>query len=345
MAVVVSKGAYIQPDGTRFIPPGFEADSEKVDAAVRASVLAAIPDHYGDACEAVRYLIGGDGKRLRPMLTVGAARACGSSVDDVIPVAAAVDMLHHAMLLHDDVIDVASVRRGRPSANVVWSNKISVLSGDVLFSLACRTLDRHLPDGVGLAAQAALEIVRGELRQAHDARKVERCADRFIEAAKEKTGLMTSFACVAGSMASEVRPVNRGARCRLALDAFGQDFGIAYQLADDACDYGARWDGYKKLPGQDFRAGIVTMPAVLAWQRGTPDERSFITTALATGNVGAGDFERAVAVMQRTDAIADTVAEAKQYGERARSHLEEFGNAAADGLAWLVDRYISDVEA
>ena len=327
------------------IPPGFEADSDKVDAAVRKIVQGAIPEHYGDACKAVRYLIGGDGKRLRPMLTIGAARACGSMQDGVIPVAAAVDMLHHAMLLHDDVIDNASVRRGRSTANVVWSNKISVLAGDVLFSLACRTINDHLPEANGLAAQAAMEIVRGELRQAHDARQVERCADRYIEAAKEKTGLMTSFACVVGCMASEVKRVNAGPRWRLRLDAFGQDFGIAYQLADDACDYGARWDGYKKLPGQDFREGIVTMPAVLAWQRGSAAERSFITSALVTGNVGAGDFERAVEVMKRTDAIADTVAEARKYAERAKTHLAEFENEAADGLAWLVDRYISDVEA
>ncbi len=327
------------------IPPGFEADGEKVDAAVQAIVQGAIPERYGEACKAVRYLIGGDGKRLRPMLTIGAARACGSTRDDVIPVAAAVDVLHHATLLHDDVIDNATARRGRPTTNAVWSNKISVLAGDVLFSLASRTIDEHLPDANRLAAQTAIEIVRGELRQAYDARRVERCADRYIEAAKDKTGLLTSFACVVGSMASEVKRVNAGPRWRLRLDAFGQDFGIAYQLADDACDYGARWDGYKKLPGQDFREGIVTMPAVLAWQRGSAAERSFITSALASADVGAGDFERAVEVMKRTDAIADTVAEARKYGERAKTHLAEFDNAAAGGLAWLVDRYISDVEA
>lgn len=327
------------------IPPGFEADNEKVGDAVHAFVKGAIPGDFGGACEAVGYLVGGEGKRLRPMLTVGAARACGSVQDDVIPVAAAVDLLHHAMLLHDDVIDNASVRRARPTANAVWSNKISVLAGDVLFSLACRAIDEHLPEANGLAARAAMEIVRGELRQAHDARHVERCAERFIAAARDKTGLMTSFACVVGSMSSEVKRVNAGPRWRLRLDAFGQDFGIAYQLADDACDYGARWDGYRKLPGQDFREGVVTMPAVLAWRRGTPCERAFLTSALETGDVGTGDFERAVEVMKRTDAIADTVAEARTYGERAKSHLAEFDNAAADGLAWLVDRYISDVEA
>ena len=327
------------------IPPGFEFDSEKVSEAVRVIVEGAIPDHYSEACRAVRYLVGGEGKRLRPMLTVGAARACGSMCDDVIPVAAAVDLLHHAMLLHDDVIDNASVRRGVSTANVVWSNKISVLAGDVLFALACRTINEHLPEANELAARAAMEIVRGELRQAYDARKVERCADRLIEAARDKTGLMTSFACVVGSLSSEVKRVNRGARCQLRLDAFGQDFGIAYQLADDACDYGARWDGYRKLPGQDFREGIVTMPAVLACQRGTAAERSFVTSALVNGNVGAPEFERAVEIMTRTEAIADTVAEAKKYGTRAKAHLEEFGNEAADGLAWLVDRYISDVEA
>lgn len=327
------------------IPPGFEADGRKVDEAVRAIVAGAIPDGYREACEAVGHLLGGDGKRLRPMLTVGAARACGSVSDDAIPVAAAVELLHCATLLHDDVIDNATVRRGRPSANVVWSNKICVLAGDVLFSLASRTMTEHLPEANGLAAQAALDITRGELRQAYGARHVARCADSVIETAKEKTGVLTSFACVVGSMASEVKRVNAGPRWRLRLDAFGQDFGIAYQLADDACDYGARWDGYAKLPGQDFREGIVTMPAVLAWQRGTQAERRFLTGALEGGEAGAGAFERAVEVMGRTDAIADTVAEARRYGARAKAHLEEFGNGAADGLGWLVDRYIFAVEA
>ena len=327
------------------IPPGFAADGSKVNRAVREIVEEAIPEDYRGACEAVRYLVEGDGKRLRPMLTIGAARACGSVRDDVIPLAAAVDMLHHATLLHDDVIDNATVRRGRSTANVVWSNKISVLAGDVLFMLASRTMTRHLAVANELAAQAMTEIVRGELRQAYDARHVERCAGRFIAAAKEKTGVMMSFASVLGSMSSEVQRVNEGARCRLRLDAFGQDFGIAYQLADDACDYGARWHGYRKRCGQDFREGIVTLPAILAWQRGTPSERAFFKSALETGDVGDGDFERAVEAMKGTDAIADTVAEARKYGERAKGHIAGFENEAAAGLAWLVDRYISDVEA
>ena len=327
------------------IPPVFADDAAKVNDAVRSIVAGGVPEDYAAACEAVQYLIAGDGKRLRPMLAVGAARACGSVCDDVIPVAAAVDVLHQATLLHDDVIDNASVRRGQSTANVVWSNKISVLAGDLLFTLASRTINEHLAGANGLAVQAMMEIVRGELRQAHDARHVERCSTRYIAAAKEKTGVMTSFACVLGSMASEVQRVNEGARARLRLDAFGQDFGIAYQLADDACDYGARWHSFRKRRGQDFREGIVTMPAVLAWQRGTLQERAFLVTALESGDVGDGDFERAVALMEGTGAIADTVAEAKRYGERAKGHIAEFGNEAADGLAWLVDRYICDVEA
>ena len=127
------------------IPPISEADSSKLNRAVREIVEEGIPEDYRAAYQPVRYLIEGDGKRLRPMLTIGAARACGSVLDDVIPVAAAVDILHNATLLHDDVIDNGTVRRGKPTANMVWSNKISILAqADMLFMLACQHDQRRI---------------------------------------------------------------------------------------------------------------------------------------------------------------------------------------------------------
>ena len=324
-------------------PSVFADDIARVDETIRSTVRAAIPLDDERVGEPVRYMIEGDGKRLRPLLTIGAARASGNGASNgVIELAAAIDLIHHATLHHDDVIDATGTRRGRPTADRVWSNKISVLAGDILFVLASRLIDETMPGGNSMVAQALVGIVKGELRQALDARHIEKCAQRYIDAANEKTGLLTSLACTLGGLNARA---NGEAASKLA--SFGRDFGIAYQLADDACDYGARWNGYAKGAGRDFREGIVTMPAILAWSRGTEEERLFWRRAIESGAVPSDtDFDQAVELMHRHSAIEDTVIEAKMYGDRAKAHLGMFhDNVAADGLAWLVDRYIGDVEA
>ena len=276
-----------------------------------------------------------------PVLCIGAGRACEAKSEKLIRVAAAVDLLYFACVHHDDVADDGMCRHGEPTIHRAWSTGVGVWSGDVLFFRVFGLIHRYLPECLPKVLCSLATAAAADMQQFVHAGDVEFAEDAYLGAVSEKAGLLCGLACELGARIGD----EGGERVR-ALEFYGVEFGTAFQIADDARDYGAsRSEGEVKERGQDFAAGIVTLPVILAWQRGTAEERGFWRRALKAETREEGDFERAVDLLVRYEAVADSLTEARRYGERAKSHLAEIRNEGADGLAWLVDRYISDVEA
>lgn len=294
------------------------------------------------AAGALAYYMGQPGRQAGlPVLCIGAGRSCGAGSGSLIPVAAAVDLLYFACVHHDDVADDGATRHGRPTINRAWSRGVGVWSGDVLFFRVFGRIHELLPGALPRTLSSLATAAAADLRQFVHAGDVGRSEGIYLRAVGEKAGLLCGLACWLGASAASA--LSDSVR---HLEAYGIEFGTAFQIADDARDYGARRSGgdLKEL-GQDFAAGIVTLPVILAWNRGTARERAFWSRALRSETREAGDFEEAVELLGRYDAIGGTLVEARRYGERAKDRLAGFRNEAADGLAWLVDRYVSDVEA
>ncbi|HEX2256922.1 MAG TPA: polyprenyl synthetase family protein, partial [Afifellaceae bacterium] len=217
--------------------------------------------------EVARYLIDSGGKRLRPMLTLAGAEACGYRGEGHVKLAASVEFMHTATLFHDDVVDESDTRRGRRTARLVWGNKESVLVGDFLLGQAFRMMvDVGSLDALDVLSTAATIIAEGEVMQLGTAKNTETTEDEYLDVIRAKTAALFSAA-------AEVGPIVAGAdrRVRAAFRSFGANLGIAFQLIDDALDYGGATASLGKNVGDDFREGKVTLPVVLAYRRGSAE--------------------------------------------------------------------------
>jgi octaprenyl-diphosphate synthase len=270
--------------------------------------------------EVANHLISSGGKRLRPMLTLATAGLCGYAGDGHIKLAAAVEFMHTATLLHDDVVDHSDMRRGKAAARMVWGNEASVLVGDFLLGQAFKMMVEvgSLPCLDVLSTAAAI-IAEGEVMQLAAAKDTETTEDAYLAVIRAKTAAL--FAA-----ASEVGPIIAGrnkaeiAACR----SYGSNLGIAFQLIDDALDYGGSSAKLGKNVGDDFREGKITLPVVLSFRRGSEVERDFWRRVLEKGDMRDGDLETAIATMRRHRAIEDTIERARHYGAMARDALELF---------------------
>ena len=266
------------------------------------------------------HIIAAGGKRLRPLLTLAAARLCGYAGERHIDLAACVEFIHTATLLHDDVVDGSDLRRGNATANVLWGNQASVLVGDFLFS---RSFQLMVEDGsldvLRILANASAVIAEGEVMQLETANNTETTEDAYLEVISAKTAALFAAACRIGAVVAD-RPKAE----ETALDSYGKNLGIAFQLVDDTLDYSARQATLGKTIGDDFREGKVTLPVVLAFRRGDEDERAFWRRCIEDGVQQDGDLERALELMQRHHALADTVERARHYGAMARDALGIF---------------------
>jgi octaprenyl-diphosphate synthase len=274
--------------------------------------------------EVARYLIDSGGKRLRPMLTVAAAEACGYRGDGHVKLATSVEFMHTATLFHDDVVDESDSRRGRRTARLVWGNKESVLVGDFLLGQAFRMMvDVGSLEALDVLSTAAAIIAEGEVMQLGTAKNTETTEDEYLDVIRAKTAALFSAA-------AEVGPIVAGAGRteRAAFRSFGVNLGIAFQLIDDALDYGGATASLGKNVGDDFREGKVTLPVVLAYRRGSADDRAFWRRTLAQGTIEPGDLERAVGLLKRTGALQDTVARARHYGAMALDALAPLPESA-----------------
>ncbi len=282
------------------------------------SPVALIPELAG-------HLIAGGGKRMRPMLTLACARLLGYAGTRHHRLAAAVEFIHTATLLHDDVVDISGLRRGRRTANVIWGNAASVLVGDFLFS---RAFELMVEDGslrtLKILSSASAVIAEGEVDQLTAQRQVETTEDRYLAIITAKTATLFAAASEIAGVVAE-RDDSESA----ALESFGRNLGIAFQLIDDVLDYASNAGEMGKAAGDDFREGKVTLPVILAHARGGADERAFLREAMIGRAVADEDLARAVAVMHATDALEDTRARARLYADRAAQALSRFPAGAA----------------
>jgi octaprenyl-diphosphate synthase len=288
--------------------------------------------------EVARHLIDSGGKRLRPMLTLAAAQMCGYEGDKHILLAASVEFMHTATLLHDDVVDESDMRRGKLAARMLWGNQASVLVGDFLLGQAFRMMvEAGSLAALDVLSHAATVIAEGEVMQLSTAKNLETNEDEYLAVIRAKTAAL--FAA-----AAEVGPIIAGSE-RATIRAFrsyGTNLGLAFQLIDDALDYGGSTAQLGKNVGDDFREGKVTLPVVLAYRRGTDEERLFWKSAIVEGKSDDDNLSRAMGLLRKYDAIADTVARARHYTEMARDALAPMkGSIHKDALVEVLEFCIS----
>jgi octaprenyl-diphosphate synthase len=271
------------------------------------------------------HLIAAGGKRLRPILTLAAAKLCGYRGDRHLGLAACVEFIHSATLLHDDVVDESKLRRGLDTANAVWGNQASVLVGDFLFSRAFQLM---VADGslevLEILSTASAVIAQGEVHQLATANNLETSIDDYMTVIRSKTATLFAAAARIGAVVAD-----RPAAERDALNTYGMNLGIAFQLVDDWLDYAASQELLGKTVGDDFREGKMTLPVVLAVARANDAERAFWSRTLAELDQHDGDLPRAMELLQACGALDDTLAEARRFGEVARQALGPFPDSPA----------------
>ncbi len=302
-------------------------------AAVNDEILARMHSPVAMIPELAGHLISAGGKRLRPILTLASAKLFDYAGQDHVKLAAAVELIHGATLLHDDVVDGSALRRGASTANIIWGNKESVLVGDFIFARAFELMVEARDLRVLKAlSHASGVIAEGEVLQLTTQKNLAAKFETYIEVVKAKTAALFAAATEVGGLISERSPEEEK-----AIRAFGLNFGIAYQLIDDVLDYDGFEASLGKTLGDDFREGKMTAPVVFAVARAREDEKSFWRRTIADGDINDGDFENACMLMQRDGAIDDTIACARDYAERALDALRRApDNKYAEALSNLV---------
>ena len=275
--------------------------------------------------ELAGHLIAGGGKRMRPMLTLGCAALLGYSGTRHQKLAAAVEFIHTATLLHDDVVDGSGLRRGKQTANLIWGNPASVLVGDFLFS---RAFELMVEDGslrvLKILSHASAVIAEGEVEQLTTQRRIETDEEQYLTIISAKTAALFAAACRIAPVVAEADE-----EAEFALERYGKYLGIAFQLVDDVLDYGSEQDVMGKAAGDDFRDCKVTLPVILAYARGSEDERSFWRSAMAGERASDEDLERAIGLLRGSEALSETLDRARQYGRRALDALAGFPSSKA----------------
>jgi octaprenyl-diphosphate synthase len=308
------------------------AATDKLIHTRMTSGVALIPD-------LARHLIDSGGKRLRPMLTLAAAQAGGYAGDHHVRLAAAVEFIHTATLLHDDVVDESALRRGKVSANLMWGNKPSVLVGDFLFSRAFQLMvETGNLTVLDILAGAAAIIAEGEVMQLKSANNLGATEEHYLNVVSAKTAALFAAAAEAGAVLAA-----RGPEYVAALRAYGENLGIAFQLVDDALDYSGRQALMGKTVGDDFREAKMTLPIILAYARADAATRPFWSRVIETGNQTESDLDRAITLVEQTGAIQETMRRARAYADRAKAALaglegSDIRHALSDIADFCVER-------
>ena len=297
-------------------------DVNKVILEKMASDVPLIPELAG-------HLIAAGGKRMRPMLTLmGALAGTTTQGKDDIPdealyLAAAVEFIHNATLLHDDVIDQSEKRRGRDTANAMWGNEASVLVGDFLFA---RAFELMVSTGdieiLRMLSSASARITEGEVMQMSMAGAPDSKLEDYLSVITNKTAILFAAAAEAGARVGGASAPICG-----AMHSYGLALGRAFQICDDALDYGEDSDKMGKNSGDDFYDGKITMPVILAWQDGTAQERDFWTRTLSQQDYQTGDLQTAREILRRHRAVERALAHAKQEAEAAIAALSPLGQS------------------
>ena len=316
MGVVIAFEEKSAAQGIESLVQLTKSDMERVNATILArtgSDVAMIP-------EVANHLIASGGKRLRPILTIAAAQLCGYKGDGHLKLAASVEFMHTATLLHDDVVDESDMRRGKPAARMVWGNEASVLVGDFLLGQAFKMMVEvgSLPC-LDVLSTAAAVIAEGEVMQLSAAKNLMTSEDEYLAVIRAKTAALFAAACEVGPLVA-----GGGKEAITACRSFGANLGVAFQLMDDVLDYGGTAAKLGKNVGDDFREGKITLPVVLAYRRGDAAERDFWKAALEDGISDAAALEKATVLLRKHRALEDTVERARHYGAMAKDALGIF---------------------
>lgn len=284
------------------------------------------------------YVLSSGGKRVRPALLLLAARLCGYQGDQAVPLASVVEFIHTATLLHDDVVDSASLRRGLASANTLWGNEASVLVGDFLFSksfslmVAVGSLDilRVLSD-------ATTVIAEGEVMQLLCTGEIDLTEERYLNVVRSKTAILMSAACEAGAILGGATP-----DCQKALSDFGMSLGIAFQLMDDTLDYVATEEEFGKSIGHDLEEGKITLPLIHTLRQCTETERSLIEAVVEKDEMTLEEFRTVSGLVKQYGGITYTVDAARRYINDCRTHLGVFeASSITTALCSLADYVVT----
>ncbi len=318
-------GIVVNLDGKRDKKPSLDdlnalvADDLK---AVNALIVQRMDSPVQMIPQLAGHIVAAGGKRLRPMLTLAAARMCNYTGTRHLALAAAVEFIHTATLLHDDVVDESDLRRGLASANAVWGNKASVLVGDYLFS---RSFQLMVKDGslrvLDILSGASAVIAEGEVMQLITTNDTDTGETAYLDVIKAKTAQLFAAACHIGAIVAERPKVEED-----ALETFGMNLGIAFQLIDDVLDYSAKQATLGKTVGDDFREGKISLPVILAFRRGNDDDRTFWRRTLEDLDQHEGDLEHAIHLMEKHQALEDSVERARHYGAIAHDALGIFAD-------------------
>jgi len=288
------------------------------------SKVALIPELAG-------HLIAGGGKRMRPMLTLACANLLGYPGTRHHKLAASVEFIHTATLLHDDVVDGSGMRRGKRTANLIWGNPASVLVGDFLFS---RAFELMVEDGslkvLRILSHASAVIAEGEVEQLTAQRQVGTDEDQYLGIISAKTAALFAAACRVAPVVAEASEDDE-----ISLETYGRNLGIAFQLTDDVIDYASDTATMGKGVGDDFRDGKMTLPVILAYARASEEDRSFWRAAMSSERTSDEDLAYAITLLRSSEALSDTIERARQYGRRAIDALTKF--PASKAKAALVE--------
>ncbi len=307
--------------------------------AVNRLILERMHSPVGLIPQLAGHIVASGGKRLRPILTLASAQLCGYQGRRHVCLAACVEFIHTATLLHDDVVDQSNLRRGSSTANALWGNQPSVLVGDFLFSRAFQLM---VTDGslkvLKILSDASAIIAEGEVQQLMTANNTRTTEEDYFQVVASKTAALFAAACQVGAVVAE-RPEQE----ETALEEYGRNLGIAFQLVDDILDFSAHQAELGKTVGDDFREGKITLPVILAFQRGDIGERAFWRRCLEELEQTDEDLDHAIALMTRHGALDDAMALARRYGDDAREALGIFPDSVVrreliDLVDFCVDR-------
>lgn len=298
-------------------------------AAVNALIRTRMESRHAPRIpEVTAHLVEAGGKRVRPLLTLAAARLLGYEGSHHHLLAATVEFIHTATLLHDDVVDESRQRRGRPTANLLWDNKSSVLVGDYLFARSFQLMTETGSMRVmEILSNAAATIAEGEVLQLTAAQDLATTEDIYLQVVRGKTAALFSAATEVGGVIAGGTPAEVA-----ALYDYGDALGIAFQIVDDILDYSGATETIGKNTGDDFRERKLTLPVIKAVARADADERAFWDRTIARGDQQDGDLEQALALLARHGAIESARADALGWAARARTALEALPEGELRGL-------------
>ncbi len=312
-------------------------DMEAVNALIRTRMAS---EHAPRIPEVTAHLVEAGGKRIRPMMTLAAARICGYAGEDHRKLAATVEFIHTATLLHDDVVDESGQRRGRPTANLLWDNKSSVLVGDYLFA---RSFQLMVETGslrvLDILANASATIAEGEVLQLTAAQNLGTTEAVYAQVIRGKTAALFEAATqvggvIAGAPEAQVT----------ALARYGDALGMSFQIVDDLLDYGGASGAMGKNTGDDFRERKLTLPVIKAVAKAGAEERAFWSRVIEKGDQRAGDLERALRLMQSHGTLEETRDEALRHANDAKAALAQVPeHPLRDMLSELADFVVARV--